>query len=171
MSKQFLPLLLLLANPATANSELTDIAIGVGTGEAGVNATRAALVQTIEPFWFGHLFPQLTLQMEYGANRWQDNASTHYAYSLLPNIRWNWQPSAPWQWFTELGVGVSYLEETVIDHQHLGSHWQFEDRLGIGVSHERWRWVLRGYHYSNGGFHTPNDGLNLVNFEVEWRLP
>lgn len=114
MSKQFLPLLLLLANPAAATSELTNIAIGIGTGEAGVNTARAALVQTIEPFWFGHLFPQLTLQLEYGANRWQDDASTHYAYSLLPNIRWNWQPSAPWQWFTELGVGVSYLEDTEI---------------------------------------------------------
>ncbi len=171
MSKQLLPLLLLLANPVAANSELTHVAIGVGTGEAGVNTTRAALVQTIEPFWFGHMFSQLTLQMEYGADRWQDDASTHYAYSLLPNIRWNWHPSAQWQWFTELGIGVSYLQDTEIAHQRLGSNWQFEDRLGIGVSRERWSCVVRGYHYGNGGFHSPNDGLDLVNLEIEWRLP
>ena len=171
MYKQGLLLLLLLAVPMRANSELTDIAVGIGAGHDDVTSTRAALVQSLEPFWFGHLFPRLTVQVEYGINRWQADASTHYAYSLLPVLRWNWHPSGDWQWFSELAIGGSYLEEKEIAERQLGSLLQFETRAGLGVTRERWSWVLRGYHYGNGGLSSPNAGLNLLSLEIAWRLP
>lgn len=164
-------LLLLLAVPMRANSELTDITVGIGAGDGDVTSSRAALVQTLDPFWFGHLFPRLAVQVEYGVNRWQADTTTHYAYSLLPVLRWNWHPSGDWQWFSELAIGGSYLEENEIADRQLGSHLQFETRAGLGVTRKRWSWALRGYHYGNGGLSSPNAGLNLINLEMAWRLP
>lgn len=169
MHKPGLLLLLLLALPMQANGELTNITVGLGAGDDEITSSRAALVQTLDPFWFGHLFPRLAVQVEYGVNRWQADATTHYAYSLLPVLRW-WR-SGEWRWFSELAIGGSYLEENEIAGRQLGATASLKLRAGLGVTHERWSWALRGYHYGNGGLSSPNGGLNLLNLEMAWRLP
>lgn len=64
----------------------------------------------------------------------------------------------------EFGIGASLLDERYFGHKHLGTHFQFEDRLGL-------RWVtpsehtitLRYMHYSNGGIGSHNPGVDFIN--------
>lgn len=158
----------LLSQPLYA---IDGITIGLGNGTGGLNSARLALVQTLDPLGFNQFFSNVGLQLEYSVNRWEEHHNSHNAFGLLPSIRWNWYPQERWHLFVDLGVGASYHQDTqVADHQ-LGTHYLFEDRLGLGLRHERWELALRGYHYSNGGLRQPNDGLNLLNLEVSWLFP
>lgn len=64
----------------------------------------------------------------------------------------------------EFGIGASLLDERFFGHKNLGTHFQFEDRLGL-------RWVsasgdsvsLRYMHYSNGGIGSHNPGVDFIN--------
>lgn len=64
----------------------------------------------------------------------------------------------------EFGIGASVLDERHFGSKNLGTHFQFEDRLGL-------RWVspsnntvtLRYMHYSNGGIGSHNPGVDFIN--------
>lgn len=66
----------------------------------------------------------------------------------------------------EIGVGLAYVRETQYDRKNLGSHYQFEDRLGLVLDLNKTgtqALALRYFHYSNGGLQTPNPGLDFLN--------
>lgn len=66
----------------------------------------------------------------------------------------------------ELGVGLAYVRDTRYDRKDLGSHYQFEDRVGLVYnlnSTGNQAIALRYFHYSNGGLKTPNPGLDFLN--------
>tara|TARA_R110002110_G_scaffold271566_3_gene486974 strand:- start:85 stop:648 length:564 start_codon:yes stop_codon:yes gene_type:complete len=81
-----------------------------------------------------------------------------------------WQRQAPFSPFhimpyLELGVGASWLSDTEIGGRRLSLHFQFEDKVGIGVRFGRngkYDLSLRGYHYSNASLKRPNSGVNLA---------
>jgi lipid A 3-O-deacylase len=73
--------------------------------------------------------------------------------------------------FFEIGVGPAYLTENSLGDANLGSHWQFEDKFGVGFNLGTERpaqFIYRYYHYSNAGFKEPNRGLDLHSFAVVW---
>lgn len=147
------------------------ITVSGGRGNASATSARLALVQDLDPLGFNQFFSNLGLQLEYSASRLRSLGEHHDAFGILPVVRWSWHPQRSWHWFVDFGIGASYHEKTqVADHQ-LGSHLLFEDRVGLGVRHERWLLALRGYHYSNGNLQTPNDGLNLLTLELNWQFP
>lgn len=85
-----------------------------------------------------------------------------------PMLRW--QSKDPTTWlkiipYAELGVGLSWLSETEIEGRRLSLHFQFEDKIGVGLrfgqQHE-YDFSVRAYHYSNASIKRPNSGVNLV---------
>ncbi|MDU8500273.1 acyloxyacyl hydrolase [Pseudomonas syringae] len=62
--------------------------------------------------------------------------------------------------FVEIGVGVSAFSSTHIGEQDLGSAFNFEDRIGVGLGFKSGlKAGLRVIHYSNAGIKEPNDGI------------
>lgn len=124
---------------------------------------------------------RLGAQFEFGRTLWQsdaggvkldgywDAAVTRWSgldatsLSLAPMFRLSFSASdegvSP---FLEGGVGASYFTETELNDQDLGSKFQFEDRLGAGLSFNNGSEVgVRYYHYSNAGIKQPNDGIDM----------
>ncbi len=171
ITRWFLPVWVLLISHSPQLLALDSITVSGGQGNASATSARLALVQDLDPLGFNQFFSNLGLQLEYSASRLRSLGEHHDAFGVLPVVRWSWHPQRSWHWFVDFGIGASYHEKTqVADHQ-LGSHLLFEDRIGIGVRHDRWVLALRGYHYSNGGLQSPNDGLNLLALELNWQLP
>jgi lipid A 3-O-deacylase len=72
--------------------------------------------------------------------------------------------------FIEAGIGVAVFADTQIEDRDLGSMFQFEDRLGVGLRFGRGHTLgLRAIHYSNAGIKTPNDGVEV--YSLYYRLP
>jgi lipid A 3-O-deacylase len=66
--------------------------------------------------------------------------------------------------YLEGGIGVSYISEKMIKGRNMSSHFQFEDRIGVGVraGEDRKHDLNFGYlHYSNAGIKQPNDGIDI----------
>lgn len=88
------------------------------------------------------------------------------AYSASAVLRVPYR--AIFNWFLDVGFGLAYLSETEISHRNLGSHWLFEDRVGVGIllgARHQYEVGYRFMHYSNAYLAKSNQGLNL-NFLV-----
>ncbi|MDB6097070.1 MAG: hypothetical protein JWM09_1348 [Francisellaceae bacterium] len=66
--------------------------------------------------------------------------------------------------YVDIGFGATYLSKKEIGGRHLGIHFQFEDRLGIGFrfgKHKQFDLSYRAVHFSNAYIGDPNHGVNL----------
>lgn len=61
--------------------------------------------------------------------------------------------------FIEAGIGVAAFSDTRVGDQELGSSFNFENRLGVGLKFADQRIGVRAIHYSNAGIEEPNDGV------------
>jgi lipid A 3-O-deacylase len=66
--------------------------------------------------------------------------------------------------YIDIGLGLSWLSRKEIGGRKLGMHFQFEDRIGIGVRWGEKRQYDIGYravHFSNAYIGSYNNGINL----------
>jgi lipid A 3-O-deacylase len=70
--------------------------------------------------------------------------------------------------YVEAGIGVALFSDTELNEQNLGSSFQFEDRLGVGVRFNGQEIGLRALHYSNAGISSPNDGVE--NYSLHYAM-
>ncbi len=62
--------------------------------------------------------------------------------------------------FIEAGIGIALFSGTKAGDQELGSSFNFEDRIGVGLKiGEGQRVGIRAIHYSNAGIKQPNEGI------------
>lgn len=67
--------------------------------------------------------------------------------------------------FVEFGIGVSLFSKTRVGERKLGSAFNFEDRIGIGlILDDGSRIGLRAIHYSNADIKQPNMGIESFAF-------
>ncbi|MPY23447.1 acyloxyacyl hydrolase [Shewanella psychropiezotolerans] len=67
--------------------------------------------------------------------------------------------------FLEAGIGVTYINSQFYADRDMGSKWQFEDKLGVGVILFKHHQIGFSFiHYSNANFSNTNDGLNAIGF-------
>lgn len=147
------------------------VAIDYLHGENGLTGIRLAYrpyqtqINTFE--WLG----ELDLYWEASVNFWefgQDKQhETNYAIALSPVFSKqfdNLYGKYPLKW--EFGIGVSLITDTRFAGKDIGSHYQFEDRLGLilefGDQLEK-SVAVRYMHYSNGGLNDANPGLDFLN--------
>jgi lipid A 3-O-deacylase len=66
--------------------------------------------------------------------------------------------------YLELGLGLSWLSRKEIGGRNLGIHFQFEDRIGVGVrfgDKQQYDVSYRAIHFSNAYIGPSNHGINL----------
>lgn len=62
--------------------------------------------------------------------------------------------------YLEAGVGIAGFSATHVGNRDLGSSFNFEDRLGVGLKIAQVHRVgVRVIHYSNAGLSEPNEGI------------
>ena len=147
------------------------LAIDYLYGENDLSGFRLAYrphhTQISEFEWLG----SLDLYWEVSLNFWefgQDNQhETNYAVALSPVF--SKQLDTLYDKYPlkfEFGMGVSLITDTCFAGKDIGSHYQFEDRLGLilefGEELEE-SVAVRYMHYSNGGLHDDNAGLDFLN--------
>ncbi|WP_340680837.1 acyloxyacyl hydrolase [Paraglaciecola sp.] len=117
--------------------------------------------------WFG----DLDVYWEVSVNFWEygphNQHDTNYAVALSPVFSKQFNTlydKYPLKW--EFGIGVSLISNTRFAGKDIGSHYQFEDRVGLILEygdHLENSLAVRYMHYSNGGLNDNNPGVDFLN--------
>lgn len=147
-------------------------------GESDLSGVRLAYrpysINVTQIPWLG----EVGLYWELSANFWEYGAdnqhTTNLALALSPVITSQFATIAnkyPLKW--EFGIGVSLVNDTQFAGKDIGSHYQFEDRLGLTIDfgeNLQQSAAIRYMHYSNGGLNSKNPGLDFLNLSWVMRF-
>jgi hypothetical protein len=115
------------------------------------------------------------LYMEVSANLWRYGEEPEYesnlAVALSPVLVKQFSTLYTRALYWEFGIGFSLLNKQRFAGKDLGSHYQFEDRIGlIWQLHSKAQLALRYMHYSNAGLQKPNPGLDFIALSYAYRF-
>ncbi|WP_460314946.1 acyloxyacyl hydrolase [Aliiglaciecola aliphaticivorans] len=123
-------------------------------------------------------FDQLDIYWEVSANFWEygehNNHATNFVLALSPVVSktfYHIDDKYPLKW--EFGIGISMVDDTHFAGKDIGSHYQFEDRLGLVVDfgkNLKQSVSVRYMHYSNGGLNSNNPGVDFLNISYAFKF-
>jgi lipid A 3-O-deacylase len=92
-------------------------------------------------------------------------------WAASPVIRFSILKNNTFQPFAEAGVGAAWLSRTQFADRHLSTHFQFEDRAGVGVRlYQKYEAAIHYRHYSNCGIEHPNNGIDFYTATLAYRF-
>lgn len=147
----------LLATPVSG----AELSAAVGATGQGGATLRLGASKSWEARWFDSSTGHLSGYWDAGYTYWEGGkeASGAHSLSFAPVFVYEFHGQR-FQPFIEFGIGVSAFSSSRVGDQVLGSSFNFEDRLGVGVKFgDHHRIGLRAVHYSNAGLKNPNDGI------------
>ena len=115
--------------------------------------------------------PRIKVYAESSVNFWKYGTPEHYdsnfVVSISPVLQYTFCECMEGELYGEVGIGLSLLDDTEFAGKDVSTHYQFEDRLGVGYRFgeaREYSIALRYFHYSNAGFKKPNPGLDFISF-------
>lgn len=168
-------LLFLMCGTTMAEPSGFGIALGYGRANGKANLEtdiyRAGLKKDFTAKWLEHGCGYFSGYFELSYNRWECKGQYINAVGISPVFAYHFgnQSNAIIP-YIEAGIGIAYLDEYRIAYRNLGSHWQFEDRVGLGARIGFVDLNLRYLHYSNANLESPNDGIDILMFTVAFQF-
>ena len=166
-----------VANAETRTEYTSQFSVEYLKGEGRVHGMRLGYRPMELHFATLPVVGEASVYIEASTNFWRygDPAEyqTNVALAVSPVLKkqfatWYGKPV-----FWEFGIGVSMLTERQFAGKDLGSHFQFEDRLGLVIEldqQKRKTLAIRYMHYSNGGLASRNPGMDFLNVAFSWRF-
>ena len=160
------------------------IQIGYATNAFGYGANNV-LSKQVPIFWrgkaeVGHsvvniqyhrnvFYTKRIFALDFGASfaQWKsnENGETFRTFSVFPVMRFTVLRSKPADLYALYSVaGPSYISRRIIDDLDTGSHFTFQDFMGVGVFMGERRQInveLNLNHYSNGNIQLENAGVKI----------
>lgn len=169
-------ILLPLTSDAGEHKLSQAVAVDVLIGSDDINGLRLAYRPHIYHLQDIPFLDQLDIYWEVSVNFWEYGESnqheTNYVFAFSPVIGQTFyyvNGKYPLRW--EFGIGVSLVEDTRFAGKDIGSHYQFEDRLGLAIDFGRNNHqsvAIRYMHYSNGGLNSNNPGVDFLNLSYAY---
>lgn len=145
-----------------------DLTAAVGRTEKSTSTLRIGLQKDFQSRWWQSDVGALTGYWDAGYTFWQgDKRSDNHSLSFSPVLLYEFTADV-FKPYIEAGIGVSLFENTRIESRRLGSSFQFEDRLGVGLRFYNQALGVRAIHYSNAGLKSPNDGIEV--YSLHYRV-
>ena len=166
------------------------IQVGYATNALGYGANNV-LSKQVPIFWRGKVevdhsvvnvqyhrnvfYTRRIFALDFGASygQWTSdkNGDTFRTFSVFPVLRFTVMRSRPADLYALYSVaGPTYISRTVIDDLDTGSHFTFQDFMGIGMfmgARRQFNIEINLNHYSNGNIQLENAGVKVpVTFKV-----
>lgn len=146
------------------------IAVDALVGSDDVSGLRLAYRPHYLPVYQFEWLGDAEIYWELSLNIWEYGETNEYDTNLVlaisPVLTKQFAVLAnkyPVKW--EFGIGISMVNDTRFAGKDIGSHYQFEDRLGLLVDFGEdlsQSLALRYMHYSNGGLNSKNPGMDFL---------
>ncbi|WP_345877640.1 acyloxyacyl hydrolase [Shewanella algae] len=161
--------------PSYANAAEQSVAINYIHGEGQAKGSKLAYqlyLDTLKP-----ISGNFELPLKASINFWEcgenNQHDVNHLLAMSPILKY---PLMRGQWldfYLEAGIGFALLDDSQFAGKDVGSHYQFEDRLGFAFKFGRERkqtGSITYLHYSNAGLSKPNPGLDFVNLAYSYRF-
>lgn len=153
---------------------LDGIKVAVGDGSESSDVYQIAVLSDFGQSFFDN---KLKLHWETGYTHWSADSGANQdidVFSISPIFTYELgsadQGYVP---YVDFSIGIAYLSDTEIGSKKLGQHFQFDDRLSVGVRFggELEHDVALGVrHVSNASMDDDNDGFDAVSLAYSFRF-
>ena len=165
----------LLALSAPQSGLADELSVDYMQGDGDVQGVKLAYRRDSD--YLHAYFPQLDLSFEASINVWEygnpSRYDSNFVLAFSPVFRHTFHENQHGEVYGEFGIGVSLLDDTRFAGKDISTHFQFEDRLGLGYrfgQSRQYAVTLRYFHYSNGGLKSPNPGYDYISLSFSKRL-
>ncbi|UVJ44798.1 acyloxyacyl hydrolase [Pseudomonas sp. LS1212] len=150
--------------------QAADVSFSVGQTAESTMTYRLGLQSNWDASWWQTSVGRITGYWDGAYTYWDgDETSSNHSLSFAPVFVYEFAGESI-KPYIEIGVGVAAFSSTEVESNELGSSFQFEDRIGLGLRFAGGQEVgIRAIHYSNGGLQKPNDGIE--SYAVHYRMP
>ena len=108
---------------------------------------------------------------EASLNHWDSPFDDVTAAAISPVFRLTFGSAlGSYRPYIEAGIGLALLSDDRVGGRGLGSSWQFENRIGLGLASARFDFHYRYMHYSNADIEKPNHGIDAHVIGVGYRF-
>lgn len=149
-------------------AQAADVSVAIGqTGDSTMVYRMATQWDWSQSWWQSDL-GRLTGYCDLAYTFWDgDKTASNHSISTAPVLVYEFagEHVKP---YIEAGIGVALFSSTELESNKLGSSFQFEDRLGVGLRFADQEVGLRAIHYSNAGIKQPNNGVEA--YTLHYRL-
>lgn len=151
-----------------ATVQAANISFDIGQSSDSNMVYRLGAQCDFKRSWFESGVGRLTGYWDAGYTYWDgDETSSNHSLSLSPVFVYEFAGDKV-KPYVEAGIGVAAFAHTELEDNDLGSSFQFEDRLGVGLRFAGQEVGLRALHYSNAGLKQPNDGVEA--YTLHYRM-
>lgn len=177
MKKGVFLFIILVLMCGTTMAEPLGYGIALGYGDADgmidvdIGIYRMGMKQSFSSKWFETSYGHLSGYFELSYNQWEYDSHSIVAIGFSPVFAYYFgnPPNAVIP-YIEAGIGIAYLDEYHIALRNLSSHWQFEDRIGVGARIGLVDLNFRYLHYSNANLKLPNHGIDIWIFTTAYHF-
>jgi len=161
-------------NPFTEGSQLKP-QWGLGTQLGVDNDILLTQTQLTRPFqntlYQAHQW-QLNAHWEFDIGYWQSNQkqplnASGYFIGITPVFNYLWQGPGL-KPYLEVGAGIKYLDNIVIENRYKSTQFQFGDIFGFGLQQGSFQIGYRYLHISNANIALPNPGNNFQTLHFQY---
>lgn len=144
---------------SSLSAQAVDFTVAVGQSGDSNMVYRLGAQWNWDRSWMQSDVGRLTGYWDAGYSYWEgDETSSNHSLSFTPVFVYEFAGETV-KPYIEAGIGVAFFENTELEDNDLGSSFQFEDRLGVGLRFSGQEVGIRAVHYSNAGIEEPNDGV------------
>ena len=150
-------------------AQAADVSFSVGQTGDSTQVYRLGLQSNWDAGWWQTRVGRLTGYWDGAYSYWDgDETASNHSLSFAPVFVYEFAGESV-KPYIEAGIGVALFSSTELESNELGSSFQFEDRIGVGLrfagGHEL---GIRAIHYSNAGIKQPNDGVE--SYSLHYRM-
>ncbi|MDC0932716.1 acyloxyacyl hydrolase [Arcobacteraceae bacterium] len=142
---------------------INSISIGFGQNKLNKNVFKLGLQKDFTSKIYENRNGYLEGFYDLSLNKWDYKESQIYGLAFSPVFEYYFKTKikdlSP---FIHAGIGVTYISKTSADNKQYSTHFQFEDRIGLGVLYKKHKLSFDYFHYSNGSIKEPNDGIDII---------
>ncbi|WP_354625792.1 acyloxyacyl hydrolase [Psychromonas sp. MME2] len=147
----------------------TKVAIDIGESHDNIDIYRIGLQQEFSN-WLDEKGIPLGGYWEASFNYWDGQQTDLYGLFLAPVLFYQFCDSCRLSPYIEAGIGGGFINKKEMDNKDMSTHFQFEERIGVGVKMGRFDLNLRYMHYSNAGMKSPNPGMDIYLLGVSYQF-
>ena len=151
--------------------EVSDLSVGYGTSSEHFDIYRLSIKKDLNKYFFEKKYKYLPKYYETSLGYWKgQNSSNLYSVSFTPVFRYIFVKYYDVKPYLEAGIGGTYITKTKIEQENFGTHFQFENIIGIGFKLYDFDISYRYMHYSNAGIDKHNSGADVNVISISYRF-
>jgi lipid A 3-O-deacylase len=172
MKTRSLFVLLLILITSAESYAFDGISLGIGRARGSIDIYHLGFQKQFNGDWLESKTGYFSGYHEISLNFWEHERESIRQGAYSPVFTYVFAgPTESISPYLEAGIGIGLVSEKVISGRDLSTHFQFEDRVGVGlrigkrhIHHLNVRYV----HYSNASIKQPNDGID--SFMISYSL-